>query len=279
MRLLELRLSRNLANTRELPNVADALTQHDGFKVLLVGNSLTSRAVHGEKLASGFKAIGKANPRAFFLTPDGTNIVDWDYALRRYFLNRGAKPDLLLIGTGPSHLHDAPPDASRLGAYFVDDRDITQAWDEDLPTWEDRCEFMLGRASALHATRSRMKALIFGRLIPHYFAVEQWINLQRYAAAQISGDESTRVTYRHLTALLDLAQMEGVKTAVFSIPVPQAYETPPEVLEIIARHGARWLDLTDRTGLPTERFPDGYHLDAEGAGVFTARLVEASSCP
>lgn len=275
MRLFESYVSRNFTNMRNLPAVAEAMKKHDGEKIAVVGNSLTARAVDGEMLAAGLKAGGMKNPETFFLTPDGSSIIEWDYAFRRYFTNRGAVPDILLLGTGEFHLRDESGRASRLGALFVDDQDIGRAWREDLPDWEQKCEFLIARFSVLHAARSRVKPHIFGRLIPHYFDMEQWINHQRYIVAMRNGAPAgSSESHGHLAAFLRLLREKGVKTTVFSITLPKDYQVSESALKVIKDEGGQWLDLSSRDGFPTERFPDGYHLDQQGTRLFTQRLVE-----
>lgn len=276
MRLFEAYVSRNFTNIRNLPAVADAMKKHDGEKIAVVGNSLTGRAVDGELLTAGLKGGGMRNPAAFFLTPDGSSVIEWDYALRRYFTNRDAVPDIVLLGTGEFHLRDESGRASRLGALFVDDQDMGRAWREDLPDWEQKCEFLIARFSVLHAARSRVKPHVFGRLIPHYFDMEQWINHQRYVVAMRNGAAAGGTeSYSHLTALLRLLKEKAVKTTIFSIPLPKDYHVSDAALKVIENEGGNWLDLSSRDGFPAERFPDGYHLDQEGTRSFTRRLVEA----
>lgn len=276
IRLIEPRLSRDLAQIRNLPKVADALRQHQGTKVLVMGNSLTRQSVDAPLLTEGLRATGRTNPGVFFFVSDGTSIPNWDYGLARYFLNSGAIPDELFIGTGPLHLRDSYGDASRLAAYYVDTADLKRAWTEDLPSWDDKCEFVMSRLSVLHASRYRIKPHVFGRLVPHYFDVEQWINSQRDAAQQRMGKApAPQEKLRHLTHLLASCRQAGVKVTLFSIPLPQRYQTSSTSLDTIRQGGARWLSLSDIPGLVPANFPDGYHLNPDGAKVFTREFVKA----
>ncbi len=276
IRLIEPKLSRDLAQIRNLPNVAAALRQHQGKTILVMGNSLTRQAVDTAMLTEGLKAKGVSNPGLFLFTPDGTNIANWDYGLGRYFLHQNALPDEVMMGTGPLHLRDSFGDASRLAAYYVDGVDLKRAWQEDLPEWEEKCEFLLSRLSVVHASRHRIKPHVFGRLIPHYFDIEQWINTQRDAARQRTGKAPVgHESHRHLATLLEACRQKGVKVRLFSIPLPEPYQTSAATLKAIQSGGAQWLSLSDIPGLSPAHFPDGYHLNADGAKIFTQRLVEA----
>lgn len=278
IRLIEPKLSRDLAQIRNLPNVAQAMREHRGDKVLVVGNSLTRQAMDADVLADGLKSSGRESPGVFFFVADGTSIANWDYGLARYFLHPGALPDEVFIGAGPLHLRDTTGDASRLSAYYVDSADLKRAWTQDVVSWEEKGEFVLSRLSVVHASRRRIKPHVFGRLVPHYFEIEQWINTQNTAAQMRTGKVAVaNETHHHLAHLLQACRESNIKVTLFSIPLPQPYETSPAALEVIKAGGAGWLPLSDIKGLAPENFPDGYHLNADGARVFTREFVKALS--
>ncbi len=276
MRVLQPRLSRDVSELLRMPQTAEALRAHTGHKVLLLGNSLTRRSIDVELLTEGLRAQGRVEPKVFLLVPDGTSMTNWDYGLRRYFLHTGAVPDELFLGIGRLHLGDVGGDASRLARFYVDDKDLARAWREDLPSWEEKCEFLLSRASVLHSSRKRVKPHVFERLIPHYWYVERWINNQLAPAqARSGGGAVAGQTYRHLTSVLDSCKDAKVQSHVIAIPLPEPYEVADEAVRLIKDKGAQWLPLSVTPGLTPANFPDGYHLDPEGARIFTRRLLEA----
>ncbi len=274
MRRLEPHLSKDVAQIRALPATAAAMRAHPGHKVLVVGNSLTRNAVNKDLLTASYPPA--QNPGIFYFVPDATSVVNWDYGLRRYFLHDSARPDELLLGTGPLHLRDVSGDGSRLGAYYVDRADFARAMHEDLSDWDEKCGFLLSRFSVIHATRARIKPHVFGRLIPHYFDIEQWINTQRDVARQRTGKGgSGHETHRHLTQLLQDCAQAGIKVSVFSVPLPEPYTTSAAAIQTIESSGARWLPLSNIPGLTSANFPDGYHLNPAGAEVFTRQLAQS----
>jgi hypothetical protein len=274
MRVIEPRLSSNIAHLRAQPETASEMRAHPGRKILLMGNSLTRNAVDAELLASAYPQ--KDSARVFTLLGDATSAIHWDYGFRRFYLHTSSMPDELFIGTGPAHLRDAHGDASRLGAYFVADRDIPQILANDLPRWDEKCEFFLARLSTLHAARGRIKQHVFGRLIPHYFDIEQWINTCREGALLRSGKAmADKPSFHHLQRLLLACRQAGVKASFFSVPLPAPYEVPAEAIRLITEAGGRWLPLADSPGLTAKNFPDSYHLDPAGANILTHGLIKA----
>lgn len=272
MRRFETRLSLDVKNIRSLPGVAAAMARHAGAKVLFIGNSLTRRAIDAQTLIDAAAKAGRANPAVFFLTPDATNITNWDYAFRRYFAH--SSPDEVFIGTGAGHLEDSHGDAGRLGAFYVAHADVSRALRDDLPSWEEKMQFLAARCSALHANRYRVKPLLFWRLIPHFFDMEQTANKLRHAAQH--DREPPDPAFRHLDALLALLQSRQIRAHVVTLPVPTSYALPAPALGVIKDRGALLHDLSAQSWVDASAFDDGYHLSAAAARRFSAVLAQSA---
>ena len=274
MRLIEKRLSKDIEHIRSMPGVARQMREHKGENILFVGNSLTRCSIAPDIIREKRVADGAHDPAVFFFNPDATNIVNWDYGVRRWFLNAGAVPDEVFIGTGPPHLADnIGGDATRLGAFYVSADQIPRAMRDDMQSWEQKCEFMLARFSILFASRLRVKPHVLGTLIPDYFDMEQWVNNQRNPGAREVVAPSA--TFHHLDALLQVLRQSGITAHVFTIPQPKPYDLPPEALRVISAQGARLHHLANIPGISSAHFKDGYHLDAAGAAIFSRALAES----
>lgn len=272
MRMFELRLSKDLAHIRSMPGVARQMREHEGEKLLFVGNSLTRCAIDAQIIRDALARKGARNPAVFFFTPDATSALNWDYGIQRYFLETEALPDQIFIGTGPHHLADRTiDDATRLGAFYVSASQITRAMREDVRGWEQKCEFFLARASILFTSRLKVKPRVFGPLIPHYFDMEQWVNQQRNPGARDAAPATA--TYRHLAVMMEDLRQAGVAAHVFTVPQPKPYDIGPEARRVIEAHGARLHDLAGIPGISAAHFADGYHLDLAGAGIFSQALA------
>jgi len=274
MRIIERRLSKDVDHIRSLPDVARQMREHTGEKILFIGNSLTRCSIVPEIICEHRRKSGVTDPAVFLFYPDATNAVNWDYGIRRWFLNAGAVPDQVFIGTGPLHLADrAPGDATRLGAFYVSSDQIQRIMREDLHDWEQRCEFVLARLSILFASRQKVKPRVFGPLIPAYFDMEQWANLQRNPNARDAAPATD--TFRHLDALLQRLRQSNISAHVFTIPQPKPYDLAPEAKRTIEKNGAHLHHLANIPGISKAHFKDGYHLDAEGAAIFSRALAES----
>lgn len=273
MRLIEKRLSKDIEHIRSIPQMAERMRAHAGKKILFIGNSLTRCAIDPGIIRDQMARDGARDPGLFFFYPDATSAANWDYGVRRYFINAGCKPDEVFIGTGPRHLADRPGgDATRLGAFYVPGDQVMRALREDCPDYEQKTEFVFARFSILYASRAKVKPRIFGPLIPDYFDMEQWINRQRDPGARDASPATD--TFHHLEALLAMLQNENIPAHVFTIPQPEHYDLAPEALRIISDHAARLHHAANIPGITAARFSDGYHLDAGGAALFSRALAE-----
>lgn len=275
MRLIETRLSKDIEHIRSLPETAKAMQEHRGYNVLLVGNSLTRCGINATVLRDELAKLGKVDPQVFACHPDATNVTHWDYALHRYFLDRGVRPDLIIIGTAAHHLADSTPDPLRLGAFYVGDGpELGRALGQDLPTFADKCEFVLSRYSVLYASRGRVKPLLFWKTVPHYFEMEQEINILRQGKAGRA--VSAGQTYSHLRHLAESLKSARIPAVVAAIPIPERYALPSEALATLSTADAAIdvLDLQSMFRPAPEHFTDGYHLDEAGARQLTLLLVQ-----
>jgi len=76
-----------------------------------------------------------------------------------------------------------------------------------------------------------------------------------------------------LAFLLEGSEPSGARFLIASAPMPEPYSLPVEVVETATRERASVVEAGRTLALPTERFPDRYHLDGPGAEAFTQFLL------
>lgn len=271
-RLFETRLSKDVAHLRSLPAEAARLRDapSDSCKVLILGNSLAREGLDRERLTRGLEArLGRPVVLAA-MHPDGSRIEEWQYGYRRYFEQTGARPDLVLLCTGRAHLLDGLRDLDAVAAFHVSWRDLPGFVREQKLGVDGLCQVIAARTSALFAHRRRVQPLLFYHWMPRY---EQTVNLIQ-AAGQGTARRSaaTEEGARAFLGLLQTCRTAGTRVALLPVPLPEPYELPAGVVEAAQLGGAFTLGPPPR--LPARHFPDGYHLDAEGAALWTAALLE-----
>jgi hypothetical protein len=271
-RVFETRLSKDVAHLRSLPAQAARLraAPADHFKVLILGNSLARAGLDRQILRMGLEAkLGRPVVLAA-MHPDGSRIEEWQYGYRRYFEQTGARPDLVLLCTGRAHLLDGLRDLDSVAAFHVSWRDLPGFVREQHLGVDAICQVAAARASRLFAHRRRVQPLLFYHWMPRY---EPTVNLiqadgQGKARRSAASEDSARA----FLGLLQTCRATGTRVLLLPVPLPEDYALPDVVAEAAQAGGAVVLGPPLR--LAGRHFPDGYHLNAEGAAVWTAALLE-----
>ncbi len=275
-RVFESRLSKDVAHLRSLPAEAERLRNApaESLKVLILGNSLIREGLDREMLRRGLEAKAGRPVELAVMTPDASRIEEWLYGYRRHFDQAGVRPDLILLGTGRSHLLDGLADLDALAAFHVSWRDLPAfVRDQKLGVGEV-CQAAAARVSRLFAHRRRVQPLLFYHAMPRY---EATVNLLQASAQQTARNTTARESTRAFAALMDTCRVSGTRVVLLPVPLPEAYKLPAAVIAAAAAPGCMVLGPPPR--LPAERFPDGYHLGEEGARIWTRMIMERVDWP
>lgn len=277
MRLYEGRLSkdvRHLETFEELAARISAPPQAGETRVLFLGNSLTRYGVDVAEFTRAVAVSGREVVRVERLMPDNTAVADWYYAYRSYFADCHRAPDVLVIGFAGGHLHDAPSrHPERLARYYCRLSHLPELCRRDLLTVEDRTGFALAGLSSLLCNRDRLESRALDLLIPGYREGIQELN-RRLAQEPLSAGRLPP-TFHRLRELLALARGQGVEVILAAMPVPSAYDLPPELGNIADEFGVGLIDCRRVPGVAPEMFPDGLHMDARAARLYTRFLAWA----
>jgi hypothetical protein len=266
MRSVEERLSVDIAHIRSGEEIAGRLKSSAGPGLLLLGNSLTREGIAPELLSSG--AGGTLTVEAYH--PDGSSVNEWSYAYRRFFDRPGVAPDFLIIGAGRSHLFDSDLPPENFGAYYCGSRDLGRYFARHVHDPDDAARFLLARFSVAFTNRRRVQPRLFTAVIPHYQEVLRILQTKpRLITAEVERD----LGHRNLAELLKAAGTAGTRVAVVAIPMPDPYPLPDSTVRIIRDGGAILIDARGLDGIQPAHFPDGYHLDPDGATILTEYLI------
>lgn len=272
-RIFEIRLSKDVAHIRSLPAEAERLREAPGgaLKVLILGNSLARCGVDQAVLSQRLRGMTKREVAISVMHPDGSRVEEWHYGYRRYFDQTGAAPDVVLLCSGRLHLVDGLDDLDSVAAFYTSWRDMPDFMGRENLGVGAICQATVARLSALFAHRRRVQPLVFYNAMPRY---EPTVNLiGRVRSLQASGEVEERALHcENFAGLADTVRLSGGQVLLLQVPLPEAYELPSRVLETAQEKGVRVLraDLS----VPGERFPDGYHMDAQGAAHWTHWLLD-----
>lgn len=273
-RVFESKLSKDVAHVRSLAGLPAQLAPGKGG-ILVMGNSLARCGVDG----AGLSAARPGGPEVAFMVPDASAAIEWAWGYRRHVLRAGARPDLVILLTGRTHLLDpAVVQIPRLGAHHVAGGDRLTFMREELAGFDDRAEFVVASVSRLFANRGRVQQLAFYGAVPGYETSVNRINIAAgggFTASRETGEPDRGL--RNCARLIDSVRESGAKLVVVTSPLPEPWNLPESVAGLLREKSVPVIPLGAELRLPAERFPDGYHLDPEGAEMATKVLAERLS--
>lgn len=274
-RIFETKLSKDVEHLRELPAQAKTLKEapSNAFKVLILGNSLARCGINLEVLQKGLEEKYHKPIVIAKMHPDASRIEAWAYGYRRYFEDTGSNADLILTTTGSLHLSDNLQNITGMGAFYVSNTDFWGFCRDRLSGVEDISRFCGARASTLWAHRDRVEPLFFYKAVPSYAETAQEINRSISVEQQRRAARQPKVTCEVFQEFAKKLKSTNTQFVIASVPMPESYVMPEEILKAIRSSGASLIDLGTTLKFPKERFPDGYHLDAEGAVMFTREVL------
>lgn len=259
-------LSKDLRHLESLPAAAERLRESGRDGLLIVGNSLAREGIDGT-------TVGQDYPLVERFHPDSSAIVEWRWGLGRYFLQEGAVPAEIWLVTGRSHLAGSLVTPEKLGAYFVGHSQIAEAL-RSLPGTEERLRFVAGYGFRLMGIRERVRPLVGYRFFPGFEAA--WPELVKGRAPDPQEEKGKAPqNLESLERFLAISRQRDIVVTVILVPLPERYGLPHQVEQLLDEAGVRVIDLTQVPGLSRTHFPDGYHLNSEGARLTTEELLKA----
>lgn len=271
----ENRLSNDVSHMKSFATIAASLCdeQSSATTVLFLGNSMTRHGFDEEAFLGAAEQSDHGEMKTARISPDNTALAEWYYIYENIFTDKDRAPNLMVIGFGDGHLIDHPSrHPNRLARYYF----VRNHWDEltadDISSFEQQCEFILAENSAAFANRDRIQRRFFSAIIPEYKTGMPEINDR--LGQMISHIERT-ATYHRLQKLLSLAQKNGTRIVFVAMPTVEEYEVSTALLDIFAAESVSFVDARSVTGIEPEMIPDGIHMNANAARIYSSFLAKA----
>jgi len=263
-------ISRIEARISQDHQAALAIRKSDRPTVLLVGNSLMLEGIDDKRLRESLQ--GKAHAVLFPI--EQTQYLDWYYGLRRLFAE-GSQPDTVVLCMSAEHLVTSRIRGDYSAYYLFRLADIPQIRRDINYDLTKTSSLVLSRFSLFYAGRSPLRNFVLVRTDPAYAAM-----LQRLAGVQAqahfpSDREMERIAEARLTDLRTLCSSHGARFAFLLAPGFGPGEAP--LVEAGGRSHTDVMVPFHLNELGRDKFRDGFHLNATGAQIFTARVADLLS--
>lgn len=235
--------------------------------VLMVGNSLLLYGVRIDHL----RELTSARMRLYPIFLEGTGYYDWLYALRQLF-REGARPRVVVVGVGVNYFLANGVRQEYVPMLFFNARDTLDLASDLRLDHTATSNFLLAHSSTFWDTRTAIRTQILKHLVPH---LEDLFLLISPAPHIPEGREFEEIAIPRLQRLRELCEEHGAKLILLVPPTLSSGRAISEMTS--AAHTAR-VDVSvpiDPAALSAKFYqPDGMHLNAEGAVLFTSALAK-----
>jgi hypothetical protein len=284
-------LSLDIAHLNRAETIVRDLTEAEGLRILVTGNSLTREGVDGQLLEAGLREELGRDVTVAMVYPDASGPADWSFFHRKIMFYPDQHPDLVVLGFGIGQLPDRPHSItlSKLAAHYVDRRDVGTFILNDLDNIEERSQFVLGRMFKTFALRERIAPRVLDALIPWYREMSP-ILLQvspvgtegeapaaaeaaEESAAEQAADLQPGPSFHYLGQLVDDYVEAEVPLIGMPVPAPSPWQIHPRALALFEGADVPLLPTFTTLTMEDARFPDGAHMDPAGKALFTEALV------
>jgi len=263
-------ISRIEARISQDHQAALAIRKSDRPTVLLVGNSLMLEGIDDQRLRESLG--GKAHAVLFPI--EQTQYLDWYYGLRRLFAE-GSQPDTVVLCMSAEHLITSRIRGDYSAYYLFRFADIPQIRRDINYDLTKTSSLALSRFSLFYAGRSPLRNFVLVRTDPAYAAMLQQLAGVQAQAHFPSDREMERIAEARLTDLRTLCSSHGARFAFLLAPGFGPGEAP--LVEAGARSHTDVMVPFHLNELGRDKFRDGFHLNATGAQMFTARVADLLS--
>lgn len=235
--------------------------------MLVIGNSLLFQGVVRENLVSQ-----TADAFDVSLFPvEGTTFNDWYFGMRRYFAE-SSRPAVLALCINARQMASNATNGEFFAHAMMQLRDypaVIRAARLDTMTASN---YLFAHWSMWLATRANVRNGLTERLLPRITELVPHFTVRAEATSSTDDEIAAQVLAR-VRAFRELAREHGAEFVWIVPPTMNSDDPAPRVRELAKAEGIRVLIPFPPGDMPVGAYSDGFHLNREGANLFTARLA------
>lgn len=268
-------LSGNAMHIKEIPMIAGEMAQNQGKKLLFLGNSVINNGIDIDIINAEFQRCIDGRAFATKINPDSSELLEWYFIYKNYFLRNTIVPDVVLIGFVRDWLEDhRQVNPSRLASGFCRLNNFPDLTNLGLKRPADIKEFLLASMFSLYADRETIRNRVLDSIVPFYRGVAATINRSTWVKGKMNCTGSNEVArYKRLENFLKITKINGSQVMLIAMPTRDKYTISDELLMVAEMYGSRVIDMRNIIGLMDTHFFDSVHLIPEGAKIVSHELV------
>ncbi len=234
--------------------------------VLIAGNSLLLAGVEMDRLRSALQPDWRCQR----LVIESTTYLDWLYGLRRLH-REGARPNVVVLMLSTRHFLESAVRQDYFAHYLmgIEDLPAVAMATEMHPTVATGMS--LAHYSLFYGIRSELRRTLLGNLFPGLERLTGLLTRRKRMALDL--EKVKPVAEERARELEQLSRSDGYRLVVVLPPAGDEDLQQPEVADLLRRQGLTVLVPVSSQDVPKTQYSDGFHLNNEGARVFTDRLA------
>lgn len=239
-----------------------------GRHVLVVGNSLLDEGVQFDRLREALAA--RYDARRYMV--EQTVYYDWLYALRRLY-HEGARPDIVVVMLGTGHWLSPNIRGDYSAQYLMSPADLPLvARDLDMhPT--QATGLLFAGVSKFWGARVEMRNFVLGQFMPD---VGRLMNFSSAVDRRpMIADDITPVLRARIARMRAVTDAGGSQLVLLVPPMLNPEDGAPALAAAAKDNGVAVLQPVTSGTFGATLFRDGFHLNEDGAALFTERLIPA----
>ena len=234
--------------------------------ILALGNSLM---LEGLNLVEFQKATAiEYRTSTFFV--EQTIYTDWYYAIRRLF-HAGSRPSVILLGLSVNHIVTEGVLGEYFARYLMDTRDFPSVVRREKLATTPASTLLFANLSGWLGSKTGIRNWLLGRTIGDLGNLGKL--LQPPGPAPPDAAHLLQVTSQELVELQQLCAPYSTRLILVIPPTLDIHEPYFAAIEAGAQTGIPVLVPYRPGEMPPQNYRDGFHLNSEGALLFTHRLA------
>ncbi|MGO9115856.1 MAG: hypothetical protein ACLP9L_42160 [Thermoguttaceae bacterium] len=208
-----------------------------------------------------------------FLVED-TNYFDWKYGIRR-LLSRGVRPDIIVLVMTPRQFVSTRIHDDDFAYHLMNLSDVLSVAGDVGASNTRISDLVLANLSAFRGACAEIRKRVIHTLLPDLPRLTSLMTAQK--RVPLKANFVRFESERRLRALKELAGQYHARV-ILVIPPEGANATnsmAPVVQEAGDSAGVSVLVPVVPGSMPADLFSDGFHLNEQGANVFTPRFIES----
>lgn len=234
--------------------------------MLVAGNSLLLEAVD----FPSFNQQVEGRFRATRFAVEQTQYLDWYFGLRRLFRS-GSRPDIVVLTLNTHHLLASTTRGEYFAHFQMDERDIVRVAKAEKLDTTTASDYLFANWSMWLGGKAEIRKIVLMKLLPN---INRFTDRLPGPTPPLPPPQVVQAQAApHLKALREACAEYGA-SLIFVIPPTTDTTDPSAAVEAAGKQAGVPVLVPYRGGeMPGALYRDGFHLNLEGAKLFTERLA------